>query len=235
MPVADFTADARLLWRLLRGQPKGGSHAERLQAFYAPQAERYDAFRARLLHGREELIEKLAITPGERIVELGCGTGSSLERLGGRVSELTSLHLVDLCPALLDQARQRAAGQTNVRVIEADATRWQPEVPVDVVFLSYALTMIPDWAAAIANAHAMLRPGGRIGIVDFHLPTDGNRVGMRFWRSWFGHDGVHLSAKHLPTLRQRFTECQCNERRAAVPYLPGLRAPYYIFVGERTD
>ncbi len=235
MPLADLTADARILWRLLRGQPRRGSHAERLQAFYAPQAARYDAFRARLLHGREELIEELAIAPGEHVVELGCGTGSSLQRLGSRLPGLASLHLVDLCPALLDQARQRAVGLANVQVVEADATRWQPARPVDVVFLSYALTMIPDWSAVIANAHAMLRPGGRIGVVDFHLPADANPVGRRFWRSWFGHDGVHLSAEHLPALRQRFAECRRSERRAAVPYLPGLRAPYYRFVGERRD
>jgi len=233
MLAPDLAADARILWRLLRGQPTSGSHAERLQAFYAPQAERYDAFRARLLHGRQELIERLNLQPGARVVELGCGTGSSLLRIGQRAGQLASFDMVDLCPALLDVARQRAAGFERVRVIEADATTWQPDQPVDCVFLSYALTMIPDWSRVIANADAMLVPGGRIGVVDFHLPQAGSRLGNALWRTWFGHDGVHLSDEHLPTLKHLFAERSCSEQRAPVPYLPGLQAPYYVFVGER--
>jgi len=234
MAAPDLAADARILWRLLRGQPKAGSHAERLQAFYAPQADRYDAFRARLLHGRQELIDRLDLQPGARVVELGCGTGSSLARLGVRAGQLASFELVDLCPALLQVARQRAAAYDGrVRVIEADATAWQPAQPVDRVFMSYALTMIPDWSRVIANAQAMLAPGGLIGVVDFHLPPDGGRLGNALWRQWFGHDGVHLSAEHLPMLRRLFAEQFCAERRAPVPYLPRVRAPYYLFVGER--
>lgn len=235
MAATDLAADARILWRLLRGQPKSGSHAERLQAFYAPQADRYDAFRARLLHGRQELIERLDLQPGSRVVELGCGTGSSLARIGERAARFASFEMVDLCPALLEVARQRAVGYEHIRIIEADATTWQPDQPVDCVFMSYALTMIPDWSRVIANAQAMLAPGGRIGVVDFHLPENGSRLGNALWRQWFGHDGVHLSADHLPMLKRLFAELSCTEQRAAVPYLPGFRAPYYLFVGERRN
>jgi S-adenosylmethionine-diacylgycerolhomoserine-N-methlytransferase len=235
MAATDLAADARILWRLLRGQPNSGSHAERLQAFYAPQADRYDAFRERLLHGRQELIERLGLQPGARVVELGCGTGSSLTRIGERAAQFASFDMVDLCPALLDVARQRAAGYERIRVIEADATTWQPDQPVDFVFMSYALTMIPDWSRVIANAHAMLAPGGRIGVVDFHLPRDGSRLANVLWRKWFGHDGVHLSEEHLPMLKRLFAACSCTEQRAPVPYLPGVQAPYYLFVGERQN
>lgn len=233
MPAADFAADARVLWRLLRGQPTAGNHAERLQAFYAPQADRYDAFRARLLHGRQALIDRLNLQPGARVVELGCGTGSSVMRIGARAGEFAHFDMVDLCPALLEVARQRVARFQNIRVIEADATTWQPDQPVDCVFLSYALTMIPDWRQVIANVDAMLVPGGRIGVVDFYLPPSGNRLGNALWRKWFGHDGVHLSEEHLPMLKRLFAEQSCLEARAPVPYLPGLQAPYYLFVGKR--
>lgn len=233
MPAADFAADARVLWRLLRGQPTAGNHAERLQAFYAPQADRYDAFRARLLHGRQALIDRLNLQPGARVVELGCGTGSSVMRIGARAGEFAHFDMVDLCPALIEVARQRVARFQNIRVIEADATTWQPDQPVDCVLLSYALTMIPDWWQVIANVDAMLVPGGRIGVVDFYLPPSGNRWGNALWRKWFGHDGVHLSEEHLPMLKRLFAEQSCLEARAPVPYLPGLQAPYYLFVGKR--
>jgi S-adenosylmethionine-diacylgycerolhomoserine-N-methlytransferase len=82
MAAPELLVDARTLWRLLRGQPRGGSQADDLQTFYAPQAERYDPFRARLLHGRQELLAQLDLRPGSHVVELGCGTGSSLQAIG---------------------------------------------------------------------------------------------------------------------------------------------------------
>jgi len=141
------------------------------------------------------------------------------------LGNLASIHLVDLCPALLAVARRRARGLANVDVIEADATAWQPDQPVDRVFLSYALTMMPDWRAVLVNAWAMLAPGGRLGVVDFHLPGKADSLGNRFWRRWFAHDGVHLSNQHLRALQSLFLAPQVEERRAPVPYLPGLRAP----------
>ncbi|MEW5770957.1 MAG: class I SAM-dependent methyltransferase [Pseudomonadota bacterium] len=235
MSPAELAADARVLLHLLRGQRRGGSHAERLADFYAPQAERYDAFRARLLHGRETLIRALDVRPGMRVVELGCGTGANLAALAEAcpLEALAEVQLVDLCAPLLALARERASGHANVAVVEADATAWQPARPADRVFLSYALTMMPDWRAVLDNACAMLAPGGRIGLVDFHLPGDGSRLGNAFWRRWFAHDGVHLSAQHVPALRERVEILLLAERRAAVPYLPWLRAPYYLFVGTR--
>jgi len=237
MSLPDFAADAGILLRMLRGLPRAGSHAERLEGFYAPQAERYDAFRTRLLHGRDALIEALEIPAAARVVELGCGTGRNLAAIEKvrPVATLSSIQLVDLCPALLAVARQRVLGMDNVEIIEADATLWRPAAPVDRVYLSYALTMMPDWRAVLANAYAMLAPGGRLGLVDFHLPERGGRLGNRFWRTWFAHDGVALSGEHLRTLQTTFLHSITRECRAAVPYLPGLRAPYYLFVGVKTQ
>lgn len=231
MSPTDLAAEARILWRLLRGQPRAGSHAERLSGFYAPQADRYDAFRARLLQGRGELIEALAIPPGARVVELGCGTGSNLEWL--RPEQLAAIQLVDLCPPLLERARQRARGLGNVEVIEADATSWRPTQPVDRVFLSYSLTMMPDWRAVLDNAWSMLGPGGRLGVVDFYLPETASQLSKLFWQRWFAHDGVYLSEQHLHVLRGLCVEPAVRECRARVPYLPGLRVPWYLFVGGK--
>lgn len=235
MFTPERVADARVLLRLLLGQPRRGSHAQRLEGFYAPQAERYDAFRARLLHGREDLVRALDARPGMSVVELGCGTGANLEALARAVplGHLEHVTLVDLCRPLLAVARRRTAGLDNVAVVEADATHWRPAAPVDRVYLAYALTMMPAWEAVLDNALAMLAPGGRLGLVDFHLPASGSRLGNALWRRWFAHDGVHLSARHLEALKARLRTLHCEERRAPVPYLPGLRAPYYLFVGEK--
>jgi S-adenosylmethionine-diacylgycerolhomoserine-N-methlytransferase len=234
-------AEARVLFALARGASSGGSHAEWLQRFYAPQAQSYDAFRERLLHGRRDLIDSLLTAAGDRVVELGAGTGRNLEFFGPRLSQLAEVQVVDLCSPLLDVARRRLDHLPNVRVVEADATVYRPACPVDVVYFSYALTMMPDWRAAVDNALAMLQPGGALGVVDFYLPAAHDVEGRlsrraranRFWRTWFAHDGVHPSQEHLPYLRSRLAVEVCLERAGPVPYLPWLRVPYYIFVGRK--
>lgn len=238
----NLLADARTLLQLARGRAAHGSHVERLQAFYGPQAEHYDAFRERLLHGREDLIHRLAPAPGARVVELGGGTGRNLEYFGARLQSFARIEVVDLCPALLQQARRRSARWPGVAfAVEADATAYRPPDPVDCVYFSYALTMIPDWCAAIDNALAMLRPGGLLGAVDFYAaPHDARARGALrasiargLWRRWFRHDGVNIDPQHLPYLLRHTEPVYCEQRRAPLPYLVGLRVPYYLYIGRK--
>lgn len=90
--------------------------------------------------------------------------------------------------------------------------------------------MIPDWFAAVDNAISMLRPGGTRAVVDFHVSRDA-RIARTFWPWWFGHDGVHPNPDLLPFLRRRFPAHVAIESTAAVPYLPGLRVPWFRFIG----
>lgn len=240
MAVRSLVSELRVLLTMLRGQPSAGSHADRLEAFYAPQAERYDAFRERLLHGRAELIAELAAPAGGRLVELGAGTGRNLLFFGERLAAFERVDLVDLCPALIDKARRRTTAMPTVQVHEADACTWQPEEPADVVYLAYALTMIPDWPAAIENAIGMLKPGGLLGVVDFYVSASAPEAGLArhsalsrtFWPRWFRHDGVHLGPQRLQRLRERLPQQWLVEAMAPVPYLPGLRVPYFRFIGR---
>ncbi len=238
---AGLSADARVLLSLLRGLPRRLSHADALAHFYGPQAQRYDDFRERLLQGREALIQALAVGPGDRLVELGGGTGRTLEFFGPRLNTFAAVDIVDLCQPLLDVATRRLAGMPNVRLVNEDATTYQPTAPVDCVYLSYALTMMPRWKAVIENAAAMLRPGGTIGVVDFYVSPAHPPAGRvrhdwltrTLWPAWFRHDGVRLCADHLTDLQQRFETCHLSECRARVPYLPLVTAPYYVFIGRK--
>ena len=234
--------DARTVWQLLRGQSNASSQAARLQQFYAPQAAHYDSFRERLLPGRRDLMERLRFMPGEHVVELGAGTGRNLDFYAARIPSLRSVTLVDLCPALLAQARKRAAQWSNVEVIEIEADDYRAPTPIDCIYFSYSLTMMPTWSSVLPHALRLLRPGGRIGVVDFYVSAPPPPTGMRehsrftrkFWPWWFAHDGVHLSFQHLAWLRAH-TECvHLCEGMASVPYLPGLRVPYYAYIGSRT-
>lgn len=233
--------DAAVLARLLRGMPRADSHAQALASFYGPQSAQYDRFRERLLAGRAALIGALPLPGRAEVVELGGGTGRNAEFFGARLSRIESITIVDLCAPLLAQARERARRIPQLRVVEADATAWQPAQPVDAVILSYALTMIPDWRGALANALAMLKPGGALAVVDFYVSAARVRAGgvahgaltRRFWPAWFAHDGVRLDARHLPTLQQMLPDHQLVEARAPLPYLPLARVPYYRFIGRK--
>ncbi len=227
---------------MLRGQPRTGSLGYRLDAFYQPQAGHYDAFREDLLLGRRELIARLAPAPGSRIVELGGGTGRNLDFFGESLSRFAMVDLVDICPALLARAQSRCEKWRNVRVFEGDATTWTPDAQIDCVYFSYALTMMPDWRGAIDNALAMLKPGGTLGVVDFHLPPPGSQ-GIRttcenfenwFWSCWFAHDGVYLDANRRQYLASCLVRQFQHEGRTQVPYLCGLTVPYYIYVGTKS-
>lgn len=233
-------AELRSLWQMIKGVPAGATYAARLDAFYRPQAARYDAIRARLL-GRDRLLDALAPAPGSRVVEFGAGTGAMLDLWGSRVHTFAVLDLVDICPAMLEQARLRARGHDNIRVIEADATAYRAPWQADCVYFSYALSMIPDWVRALNNALALLKPGGKLGIVDFYLAgTDQgfcraqhDALTRWFWTHWFRHDQVLVSERHLAALCTLTERQYLYEGQGALPYLPFLRAPYYVFAGTR--
>jgi S-adenosylmethionine-diacylgycerolhomoserine-N-methlytransferase len=238
-----WASDLKVLYHLALRPVRGHDHASRLESFYAGQAQEYDQFRQRLLHGRQELWTALEAPDGGTWVDLGGGTGANLEFLGPRLDRLAQVLVVDLSPSLLEVARRRIAMRhwQHVQAVQADATTFTPDRPADVVTFSYSLTMIPDWFAALENALAMLRPGGLIGVVDFYIsrkyPPEGCvRHGWwtrTFWPAWFALDNVFLSPDHLPWLRRRCQVLRLEERRARVPYLPLGRVPYYLFIGRK--
>jgi S-adenosylmethionine-diacylgycerolhomoserine-N-methlytransferase len=239
-----FFADLKTLYCVTLKRFRGSDAAARVESFYEGQAEDFDRFRERLLHGRRELFTAIAAPPGGVWVDMGGGTGWNLEQLGPRLPTLAKAYIVDFSPSMLKVARQRIQkqGWKNVEAVEADAIRFRPsEGQADVVTFSYSLSMIPDWFAAIENAWSILKPGGTIGAIDFYVsrkhPDEGSArhgVGGRgFWPLFFSLNDVFPSPDHLPYLRRRFTQVFCCESRGRMPYLPLLRAPYYSFIGKK--
>lgn len=242
-----LTNDLKILYRIAAHPIHGATHQERLESFYREQAEGYDAFRTRLLHGREAMFSRLPFTPGGVWADFGSGTGINLSLAGDRARQLRRIYLIDLAPSLLAQAGKRIEREnwTNVVTVEADATTvFQNDAPVpalDIASFSYSLTMIPDWFAAIDRAYDLLKPGGTIGVADFYISRKHADIGMArhdavtraFWRSWFDQDNIYPSPDHLPYLRRKFQSVYLHESQGSVPYLPGARIPYYIFVGRK--
>jgi S-adenosylmethionine-diacylgycerolhomoserine-N-methlytransferase len=224
---------------IAKGMPNTGNHKTDLEEFYAPQSESYDYFRKRLLKGRREMLSYLCLIGGQKVVEVGCGTGQNLDYLDpSLIRSLERLDLVDLCPSLVKKAKERARSFDNIKVVETNGCEFDPGTSVDRVYFSYSLTMIPDWVKAIRNAYRILRPGGLIGIVDFcpepvtaKQPGDG--FSSKFWKKWFAHDGVFLERSHFNFLNGMFEAIEVREGRNSIPLLPFLHAHYYIFIGRK--
>jgi S-adenosylmethionine-diacylgycerolhomoserine-N-methlytransferase len=239
-------SDLKILYHMSFQPIRGNTHQERLDSFYSGQAQGYDEFRRRLLNGREPLYRKLASSQPRVWVDLGGGTGSNLEAVGKQIPSMEKVYLVDLSRSLLSVARERGEhrGWKNLQTIEADVTTWLPPAgpgTADVVTFSYSLTMIPDWFAAIDQAMRILKPGGRIGVVDFYVARKHAPEGFRrhswlkrtFWPNWFAMDNVFPSADHVPYLHHHFEREFFSERFGSVPYMIGSEMPHYLFIGRK--
>ena len=148
--------------------------AEAMDRMYRRQRHIYDATRKFYLLGRDELIEALNPGPGAAVLEIGCGTGRNLIRAARRYPQ-TRFFGLDVSDEMLATARARvaAAGLAGrIALARADATAFDPQALFGVagferVFVSYALSMIPLWRAAAAEATAHLAPDGELHVVDF--------------------------------------------------------------------
>lgn len=108
-----------------------------------------------------------AIQPGERVLDVGCGTGQST-RDAGRAAAPGRVLGVDLSAAMLDRARELTAeaGLDNVRYEQADAQvcRFEPE-SFDLAMSQFGVMFFGDPVAAFGNIGRALRPGGRLAVM----------------------------------------------------------------------
>ena len=114
---------------------------------------------------RDRLREVLDPRPGERILEIGPGTGYYTLDLAGWIGPDGSVEIFDLQQEFLDHTLERAAerGLTNVVPTQGDATSLPyDDDSVDAVVLTAVLGEIPDRAAAMREIARALKPGGRL-------------------------------------------------------------------------
>ncbi len=132
-----------------------------------------------VLYGRRDYVRRrllvhdaLDAQPGERVIDVGCGSGFYVTELLDRVGADGSVTGVDGAPAMLAVAANRAAGHDNVAFHEADATALPvPDGAFDAAVSAQVLEYVPDVAAALAEINRVLRPGGRVVIWDVDWPT----------------------------------------------------------------
>ncbi|KAK9479657.1 hypothetical protein V1514DRAFT_13590 [Lipomyces japonicus] len=224
-----------------------------LESFYQGQASIYDITRSKLLQGREIMLElaNVHLDVSDPVwVDIGGGTGWNIEKMNAfrKISFFKAIYLIDLSPSLCKVARDRFAahGWKNVHVICADATAFTlpPEIKIaDLITMSYSLSMIPTFYAAIDRIDTVLSNDGIIGVVDFYAQSTTSLCGRTnlggellrhvnwfsrtFWRLWFEFDRVYLDSSRRDYLEYQFGTIKCMNSRNK---LLG-RIPYYVWLG----
>ena len=113
------------------------------------------------------LLEAAAAAPGERVLDVGCGTGATLIPFAGAVGPQGHATGVDISEPMLTRARQRVAeqGLTNVTLLQADAQVHEfAPASFDLLTSRFGVMFFADPIAAFRNLFGALRPGGRLAM-----------------------------------------------------------------------
>ena len=195
----DLDAPARRLWQLVREQVGATAAAandqRRLQStlaarrsksqeFFSSSAGQWDRMRDELFGDRFHLAALGALAGGEWVVgDLGCGTGQVTAALAPFVARVIA---VDSSAAMLQSARRRLQDLDNVELRRGDLEGIPiDEARLDLATLMLVLHHVPEPDKALAEVARVLKPGGRVVIVDM-LPHDRDAYRQQMGHVWLG-------------------------------------------------
>ncbi len=135
---------------------------------YDRAAHTYDRLWAGYVRETGDLLESVArIRPEERVLDVGCGTGTFAERLV-HTNPHIAITGVDVSIGMLAEARRKTARAPNARFVQASAEALPfPDASFDVVVSASALHYVPDPAQGVREMARVLRPGGRLALLDW--------------------------------------------------------------------
>jgi SAM-dependent methyltransferase len=217
-PVKQSRHPLKLAWRILDLSLRPGGHTGRLvQASYDRIAAGYDD--AWTQHNRGltlAMLDRLTPPAGAQCVDLACGTGFVTAELSRRTGRRAIG--VDASPGMLGVARRQHGDACEF--VEADVLGWlrsRPARSADIITCAWALGYSQPWAV-IRESARVLRPGGRVGIIDntlFSLAgvlwtslqafSEAPEALAHVMRVWFlPHSAVLASLVHWAGLRVRY-------------------------------
>jgi len=142
--------------------------------------ERFEREGREVFDHRAEIIAALRLGPGDRVADVGAGSGLFTLAIARVVGEQGRVHAVDVQPYFLDHITQRARELRlgNVAVTRADqASVNLPEASVDLALMCDSYHHVEHPAAYLASLYRAIEPGGRLAIVDYAVGED-----TRGWR-----------------------------------------------------
>lgn len=163
----------------------GEERAARVGDLFGAIAPRYDLLNDLQSFGlhrlwKRRLVRLSGAAPGRRVLDVCCGTGDVSLAVAREGAEVVGL---DFSEPMLAVARRRVPKDGNVTFMQGDALSLPFEADAfDAVTISYGLRNLADIPAGLAGMLRVLRPGGRLLILDFGKP------GNAFWRAaYFGY------------------------------------------------
>jgi len=138
------------------GRSYGGTAAENYQRFFVP-----------FIGGpvAEDLIEVARLQPGERVLDVACGTGVVTRLAAERLGAASLVAGLDVNPAMLAVARAETPSNISIDWYEASVESMPIEDEVfDVVLCQMGLQFVPDKMAALREMRRVLSPGGRVHV-----------------------------------------------------------------------
>lgn len=200
-------SSARRLWLLVReqagGTPAAAQDQSRLegvlaqrrtrsQQFFSSAAGQWDRFRDELFGDRFHLNALVAlINPDWVVGDLGCGTGQVTAALAPFVSRVVA---VDSSSEMLQTAKDRVAAASNVDLRRGDLEALPiDDARLDAAVLALVLHHVPDPAKALADVARVVKPGGRLLIIDM-LPHDRDSYRQQMGHVWLGFADDHVRA-----------------------------------------
>jgi S-adenosylmethionine-diacylgycerolhomoserine-N-methlytransferase len=174
---------------------------ESLAGYYRLHSKFYDLTRWSFLFGRSSLVPRIAKERiPNRILEVGCGTGTNLAGLANAFPE-AELFGLDLSKDMLQKARRKLALHES-RTLFVHRAYNEPVCqgqPFDLILFSYSLSMFnPGWEQALDAAGEDLADSGIVAAVDFHDTP------FAFFARWMAMNHVRLGGHLLKGLRDRF-------------------------------
>ena len=171
------------------------NHAAHMDGIYRYQRYIYDVSRKFYLLGRDAMVEGLQPPMDGTVLEVGCGTGRNLIMAAKRYRE-AQFYGFDISKMMLETAQTNVDGSglsKRVTLAQGDASAFSSQAlfgvaAFDRVYVSYAVSMIPPWQAAIEQAFAAVKPGGSLHIVDFGQQAElpgWFKAGLQGWLAKF--------------------------------------------------
>ena len=128
------------------------------------------------VRARREALRLLDPRPGERILDVACGTGRNLPRLAAAVGSAGAIIGIDRSGALLKRAERRTAGLPNVELVCGDFMAFDSDARWDAVICCLGLSVLADWRTALDRIFAAIRPGGRVAVMDWLVDDHQSRA-----------------------------------------------------------
>lgn len=200
----------------MTGLPGAGNRADpaAVREMFDRVAPVYDLMNTLMTAGldgrwRRAALDAARLEAGMRVLDVACGTGRLTEAAARRVGPGGEAVGIDVSEGMLSRARRRA--HAGLRYVAGDALALPFEASTfDAATIGFGLRNLPDYLAGLREMRRVVRPGGRLVVLEIAEPPSG--LPRFLFRTWFGH-GVPLLGRLL-------------RRRGAYAYLPASVPAY---------